>query len=131
MKRLTLTHRFNIVLVALFMGLSMMMSSPSWAQEKAVSKASVDYFISAPDLKTYCFSAYDTDFGYCAGYVTGVADLMHEHTIYGFETCNMQMVKSQQMVDIVKNFMNKNPGQVKGNARYLVAQALSKSFPCF
>lgn len=97
----------------------------------AVPHKSVDYFISAQDLKTYCFSAYDTDFGYCAGYVTGVADLMHEHTIYGFETCNMQMVKSQQMVDIVKNFINKNPSEVKGNARYLVAQALSKAFPCF
>lgn len=94
-----------------------------------VSQASVS-MLSSQDLKTYCLSTYDIDLGYCAGYVTAVADLMVEHRIYGYEACHMEQMAPQKMVAHVRGYIRKNPGVIKGNARLMIARILSELFPC-
>lgn len=87
--------------------------------------------VTGHDFKTHCFSPYDTDSGYCAGYVTAVADLMIEHRLYGFEACNIGFIRSQQFVDTVRLYMKKHPESLNSNARLIVAQAIAKAFPCY
>lgn len=108
----------------LFFMVGLMLSFSVTAQEKAPS------YMSGHDLKTYCMSSYDTDFGYCAGYVTGVADLMFEHSLYGLQACHNQYIKSQQLVDMVRIHMKEHPEQLGKNARFLVADILAQSYPC-
>lgn len=89
-------------------------------------------FISATQLKTYCMSHYDVDQGYCAGFITGVADIMQEHRLYHFEACNMAHLRPQQIVNHVKHVMAQAaPDKIKGNARLFVAYALADKFPCY
>ncbi len=95
------------------------------------SYASTQALVTGHDFKTHCFSPYDTDSGYCAGYVTAITDLMVEHRIYGLEACNVSFIRSQQLVDTVRLYIQKNPKSLNGTARLLVAQAISEAFPCF
>lgn len=88
-------------------------------------------YLTGYELQTYCASSYDTDFGYCAGYVTGVSDLMFEHNLYGLSACHNQHIRSQQLVDLVRTYMKQHPDDLGGNARFVVAQALSSGYPCF
>ncbi len=89
-------------------------------------------FIAATQLKTYCMSHYDVDQGYCAGFVTGIADIMQEHRLYHFEACNMAHLRPQQIVDHVKQVMAQaQKDKMQGNARLFVAYALAHKFPCY
>lgn len=86
--------------------------------------------LSSQDIKTYCLSDYDIDVGYCAGYVTAVADLMVEHRIYGLEACYMELKSPQKMVQYVRAYIRKNPSIVQGNARFMIANILAQLYPC-
>lgn len=88
-------------------------------------------FFSGRELHNFCISPYATDYGLCAGYVTGVADLMMEHRIYHFSACNFQVVRAEQLTQIVREFLDNNKDRLDMNARLLVAEALSQAFPCF
>lgn len=87
--------------------------------------------LSSQDIKTYCFSDYDIDVGYCAGYITAVADLMVEHRIYGFEACYMELKSPQAMVQKVRGYIRKDPSIIRGNARYMIAHILAQLYPCY
>lgn len=99
------------------------MVSPVWAQSDQA-------YWSGRDLKAYCLSDYDVDYGLCSGYITAVADLMIEHNLYGLQSCHSNLVRPQQLVDLVVTSLRKNDQTPPGNARYIVASVLAKSFPC-
>jgi len=86
---------------------------------------------SAGDLAVLCNSQYDTDYGYCAGYITAVAEIIRTNSIDGYKACNTGQTRSQQFVDIVKTFIVKNPDLRTYSAREVVARALARAFPCF
>lgn len=82
------------------------------------------------ELFSACTSHYDTDYGYCAGYVTAVADVLLQQPLYGFGACNHAPVKSQQLVDLVTLFLEDNPELQSRPAKLVVAMALARAFPC-
>lgn len=97
------------------------LASPSKAGEPAFSAA---------ELAELCISKYDTDYGYCAGYVSAVAGLLLKQSVGGYSACSFERVKSQQFVDIFKTYADIFPDHMKLDADVAVAAALARAFPC-
>ena len=110
MKRLLLISGF--VLAASF-------SAPEKAQAES-------YYLTAQELLQMCGSSFNTDYGYCAGYVTGVADEL----LGSAASCHKVSVKSQQLRDITVRYMEKHPESLNRPARSVTAAALAGAFPC-
>ncbi len=87
-------------------------------------------YVTGKELQKLCTSPFDTDYGYCAGFVTGVADVMLQQVVSGKKSCHKPSIKSQQLVDLVVSYMEHNPETKKHTARSIVAETLSRSFPC-
>lgn len=88
------------------------------------------YHLSGHDLSAFCASKYDVDAGFCAGYVTAVAELMLDHALYGLRACNHGPVRSQQLMDIIKMSQRRNPAWQDAAASTSTAAALADAFPC-
>jgi len=84
------------------------------------------YYLTGKELLQMCGSNFNTDYGYCAGYVTGVADEL----LGGNIACHRVTVKSQQLRDITVRYMEKHPESLKQPARRVTAAALAAAFPC-
>jgi len=73
-------------------------------------------------------------FGYCAGYVAGVAHLVsvesYEGSTYFWKSCPPKAATTEQLVDVVKKFLNEHPEDRHRPALLLVLKALSNAFPC-
>ena len=66
----------------------------------------------------------------CGGYVLGVADALGD-TTYNDRCFTLQEKASlQQVADIVKAWLEKNPGERHFTAHSLVAKALAEVWPC-
>ena len=64
-------------------------------------------------------------------YISGVADTTASGgVIRGLKNCRHTHVTVQQLGDVVVQFLQKHPELRHHAASYLVAQALSESFPC-
>lgn len=85
---------------------------------------------SGRDLYQMCDSTYDTDYGYCAGYVSAVANTLLTESVGGFRACNFGQARSQQFVDIFKSYAQNVDANLSGDANALVAAALARAFPC-
>ncbi|MBV1929372.1 MAG: hypothetical protein KUG81_07675 [Gammaproteobacteria bacterium] len=47
-------------------------------------KASQDsYYMTGAELEKFCNSTYDTEYGYCAGFITAIADVMLVQNVEG------------------------------------------------
>lgn len=88
------------------------------------------FYDTAAVLEQFCVSRYDTDYGYCAGYITSVADIMLQYELYGYSACFSSAIKSQQLIDNVIAYIQKHPEEVPRPAKEVVARALATSFPC-
>lgn len=86
--------------------------------------------LSGSELHRMCSSAYDTDYGFCAGYVSAVAHVLLDDSVGGYRACNHAQVKSQQYVDTFVLFAGKFPDQLDADAGVAVAAALARAFPC-
>lgn len=86
--------------------------------------------LSGAELARMCSSAYDTDYGFCAGYVSAVAHVLLTDSVGGYRACNHAQVKSQQYVDTFVLFAGKFPDQLNADAGITVAGALARAFPC-
>mgnify|MGYP003377021431 CR=1 FL=1 len=87
--------------------------------------------LSAANLTALCEGGYDIDVGFCAGYVTAIADLMGDQPLYGFRACLLGPVRSQQLMDNVTGILRASPDRARFAARTVVAESLSRSFPCY
>ena len=112
-------HAIVVFLVILF-------SAPS-AVPAADGSAHYDSTIR---LLQFCSSGYDTDYGYCAGYVTAIADTMLQYELYGLNACPGPAVKSQQLLDNVLTYLKNNPDLHGLPAKEAVAHSLAGRFPC-
>ncbi|TNE31655.1 MAG: hypothetical protein EP349_03735 [Alphaproteobacteria bacterium] len=84
------------------------------------------YYLTAQELLQMCSSSFNTDYGYCAGYVTGVADEL----LGSASACHKVSVKSQQLRDITVRYIEKHPESLDQPARSVTATALAAAFPC-
>lgn len=85
---------------------------------------------SGAELMKMCTSTYDTDYGFCAGYVSAVTNLMMKESIAQYRACNLQNVRSQQQIDLFRGYMEIFPEAMNGEASAAVAAALARAFPC-
>lgn len=88
-----------------------------------VAKAATAPSMSAGDLQGMCLSSYDVEYGWCAGYVTALAEA-------GGGACQDAPVRSQQYVDIFKAYMEVFPEAKKSPAPQAVSAAMARAFPC-
>ncbi len=88
------------------------------------------HMLSAKELMHYCSGRYDIDYGYCAGYMEAVSDIMLDHSLYNLRACSHGMVKSQQILELFRMHVTKHPEREGFPASAAVAEALSFSFPC-
>ena len=71
------------------------------------------------------------DFGYCNGYVTGIADLLaNNNPVNGFRACIPSNVTLGHVRDTVASWLERNPQHRHNPADFLVPSALSEAFPC-
>jgi hypothetical protein len=87
-------------------------------------------FISGSMLYQYCNSSYDVDYGYCAGFVGAVAEIMHDQTVADYQACGFKTVRAQQLIDIFKNFAAQNKIMFNQDAKIMVAASIARAFPC-
>lgn len=86
------------------------------------------YFYSGNDLKEYFDSKDDFRNGVAAGFVLGVAD-----TYQGSVTCmpgGESGVRSGQVIDVIKRYLDQNPEVRTQAAHIIVATALQNVWPC-
>jgi hypothetical protein len=72
-----------------------------------------------------------TQWGFCRGYVAGVADILENREVAGYRACiPAPAVEVGKLADIVTNFLRDHPEQRHSTAASSVAFALSQAFPC-
>ncbi len=108
---------------------SLLISFPVTAQE-FVPIGNVQSQISGKDLMHMCQGRYDIDYGYCAGYLAAVSEIMLEHQVYGQTACNQGPVATQQLMELYRQHMKENPTSQMQPASAATAQALSRFFHC-
>lgn len=86
--------------------------------------------MSGKDLMNMCAGRYDIDYGYCAGYLAAVSEIMLEHQVYGQSACNHGPVASQQLMELYKQNMQENPTSQMQPATAATAQTISRFFQC-
>ncbi|MEZ0222951.1 MAG: Rap1a/Tai family immunity protein [Alphaproteobacteria bacterium] len=86
--------------------------------------------LTASQLNEMCHSESNLDFGYCAGYVTAVADELLYASLGEYRACNHAAVKSQQYVDIFRNYVASYPEALGKPADLAAAAAFARAFPC-
>lgn len=94
------------------------------------AKAADQVSFSGSELYKMCTSKYDTDYGFCAGYVSAVANLLATESVAGFRACNLGIVRSQQFVDIFKTYAETFRDNLGTEANAVVAASLARAFPC-
>ncbi len=87
--------------------------------------------LSAAELMQMCSSTHDVDYGYCAGYITAIADqMLSTGTAGGERACNHAGVRSQQYVDVFRSFAEIFPERLQDQAERTVAASFARAFPC-
>lgn len=86
--------------------------------------------ISGRDLINFCKGQYDIDYGYCAGYMAAISEVMLDHEVYGQTACNHGIVAPQQLVELLKDSAKNNPSIELQPASAAAAQVLSGAFRC-
>jgi len=82
------------------------------------------------ELLALCNSHYDTDYGFCAGYVSGIANALLAGPVSGERACSHGPVRSQQLIDLYRNYAEIFPDNLRGAAAKNVAVAIARGFPC-
>ncbi|MEM6781388.1 MAG: Rap1a/Tai family immunity protein [Pseudomonadota bacterium] len=113
----------------LFIFALLLMSVPVLAQD-ATLVSNPQSHLSGRDLMNFCKGQYDIDFGYCAGYMAAISEVMQDHSVYGQSACNHSAVAPQQLVELLKENAKRNPSLELQPASVAAAQTLSGSFRC-
>jgi hypothetical protein len=67
---------------------------------------------------------------FCDDYVLSVADALMVGRVGGWTACIPNSVTGNQVVDVVKRFLEAHPAKRRSAAFGLVAEALAEGFPC-
>jgi hypothetical protein len=98
-----------------------------------VSRAWAGYaheVLSGSELFRLCQSKSDIDYGFCAGYVTAIAQAMLASPVAGYRACNHGAVRSQQWIDTYARWVQQHPDAHTAPADQAVAQSIAQAFPC-
>jgi hypothetical protein len=87
-------------------------------------------FKTGNDILTHCTEQNLAETRRCWGYLEGVADAMVIHDVNGFTACFSVGVDSDQLKDIVLQYLRANPATRHYVAADIVARALAQAFPC-
>jgi len=108
----------------------------------AASSSSAEHYISGNDLYPLCSATPEnvpgeqqanasTQWGFCRGYVAGVADILENREVAGYKACiPTTTVEVGQLGDIVTSFLRDHAEERNRTGASIVALALSKAFPC-
>jgi hypothetical protein len=86
-------------------------------------------FENGNQLLQYCTNQDTTSF-FCLGYTSAVADALDGNRVNGYDACIPLSVNVGQIKDIVVQYLRLNPAERHLAAAGLVADAISKAFPC-
>lgn len=86
--------------------------------------------LTGTELLEFCNSKYDTDYGFCAGYISGIANAMLSAPVSGERACHHAPVRSEQLIDIYRNYAEVFPSNMRGSAAKTTAAAIARAFPC-
>jgi len=86
--------------------------------------------ITAQELLKMCNSTYDTDYGFCAGYISALANALLTGPVSDEAACSHGPVRSQQLIDIFRAYAELFPEQMPGPAAKTVSAAIARAFPC-
>jgi hypothetical protein len=67
---------------------------------------------------------------FCLDYTSAVADALDGNSVNGYDACIPTRVSAGQIKDIVVQYLRLNPAERHFAAAGLVADAISKAFPC-
>ena len=82
-------------------------------------------------LYEQCTTDLDIAEAYCIGYSTAIVDAMNNSSpLFGWIACVPDTVYMSQVADIGIRHLANNPQDRHYNAASLIAEALSKAFPC-
>lgn len=123
---MSLFARLKSAFLIIFM-ISAGLSSPATASREP---ALPHHHMSGKQLLLYCNARDDVDYGYCAGYVSALAEIMLSGPIYGFEACNHGPVGDQQLMEIARDFLQTHKEAAQKPAALLIAAAFEEHFPC-
>jgi hypothetical protein len=115
--------RSFITAALILAGLCLFQATPAAAQQQAPRTT-------AGDLMKLCSSPHDIDYGYCAGYINAVADRMLTEYVGDFRACHHSHIRSQQYIDIFKDYITRFPAVEDKDAALTVAAAMARAFPC-
>lgn len=91
-------------------------------------------FKSGNDLHTQCIDESEAlkmmSFAYCIGYITAVADVISDYAKSQGRNCFPPMVTGEQIVDVVKKWLETHPELRHYSAAWGVTRAFSEAFPC-
>lgn len=82
------------------------------------------------DLLRLCSSKYDTEYGFCAGYISAIANMMLSGEVNGERACTHGNVRTQQLIDIYRSYAEIFPENLRGSATKNVAVSIARGFPC-
>jgi len=102
-------------------------------QHRANEHKAIDlkpYKMSARQLKIFCSGVNDIDMGYCAGYIAAMAEIMLDTRLYDRKACHHGPVRDQQLIEIVRDFLDRHPDYLRRPSAELIAHALADAFPC-
>lgn len=86
--------------------------------------------LTGTELLAMCNSTYDTDYGFCAGYVSALANALLAGPVAGEAACSHGPVRSQQLIDIYRTYAELFPENMKGAAAKTVSASIARAFPC-
>lgn len=108
----------------LFLVLSLFL--PSFGADASANR----HVMTGEELLNLCNSRYDTDYGFCAGYVSAIANALVAGEVSGERACSHGPVRSQQLVELYRSYAEVFPENLRGPAAKNVAAAIARSFPC-
>lgn len=112
--------------LVLFASLALLLTSVSPQKALAVNSDG----LTGNDLLRLCSSKYDTEYGYCAGYISAIANMMLTTAVEGERACTQGTVRTQQLMDIYRSYAELFPENLRGSAAKNVAISIARGFPC-
>ena len=83
------------------------------------------------ELWNMCTSKDVLEYGFCYGYVIAIAEAeRHPDGLYGLRNCLPADSTRQQLVDVVKRWLDLHPAQRQYPASALIVGVLAEAFPC-
>ena len=77
-----------------------------------------------------CQNESEIPWGYCLGYIVGIAEVLETEPLVGMGACLPKTATKGQLRIIVIKWLEANPQHLHFSAHSLVVKALSKAFPC-